>query len=161
MNTAYLLTGANLGNRMNNLMAARDFLQRQAGRIIRHSSVYETASWGNTAQPAFLNQALLIETDLSAEQTMQKILLIEKEMGRVRTERNASRIIDIDILFFNKDIIQTKTLTVPHPQIQNRNFVLYPLHEIAPGFEHPLLKKTIRDLLLQCSDELSVKLYEI
>lgn len=161
MNTAYLLMGANLGNRMNNLMAACDLLQRQVGRITRYSSVYETASWGNTSQPAFLNQALLVETYLSAEETMQKILLIEKEMGRVRTERNASRIIDIDILFFNKDIIQTKTLTVPHPQIQNRNFVLYPLQEIASGFEHPLLKKTIRDLLLQCSDELSVKLYEI
>src|SRR5687768_12978729 len=107
MNKAYLLLGGNIGERLVNLEKARELLEMQIGKIIRNSSVYETASWGNTDQPAFLNQVSLIETKLTAEQIMEKILVIEKNLGRIRTEKNASRIIDIDILFFNEEVIET------------------------------------------------------
>ena len=88
---------------------------------------------------------------------MHTILVIEKSMGRVRTVKNAPRIIDIDILFFNKEIIDQEQLMVPHPQIQNRRFVLVPLNQLSPNLKHPLLKKTIHQLLVHCSDKLNVK----
>ena len=160
MNKAYLLLGGNIGDRLTNLEKAKELLEKQIGKIIKHSSVYETASWGNNDQPDFLNQVLLFETKLTAEQIMEQILFIENKMGRVRSEKNASRAIDIDILFFNEDIIQTKNIIIPHPQIQNRNFVLYPLNELSPQLQHPVLKKTINELLLQCNDALAVNFYK-
>jgi 2-amino-4-hydroxy-6-hydroxymethyldihydropteridine diphosphokinase len=160
MNHAYLLLGGNMGDRLNNLALAMQFLEKEVGKILKYSSVYETASWGNTEQPDFLNQVLFIETNLTAEQIMEQILFFENKMGRVRTSKNASRVIDIDILFFNKEIVETKNVIVPHPQIQNRNFVLYPLNELAPELKHPVLKKTIHELLLQCNDMLPVNLYK-
>lgn len=159
MNKAFLLLGGNIGNRFSNLEKAKHFLEVKVGKILSCSQIYETASWGNTDQPDFLNQVLLIETKLTAQQLMQEILSIEKNLGRVRTQKNASRKIDIDILFFNNDIVKTKDITIPHSEIQNRNFVLHPLNEIAPQFEHPLLKKTVNELLLLCNDGLAVHLY--
>ena len=159
MNKAYLLLGGNIEDRLNNLKKARELLQRDVGKIIECSGIYETAAWGNLDQPVFLNQVLLIETILSAEETMNKILFIEKKLGRVRSQKNASRIIDIDILFYNKEVIKTRNLTIPHPEIQNRNFVLHPLKELIPEFEHPVLNRTIHELFLECSDTLAVKLY--
>lgn len=159
MNKAYLLLGGNIGNRIINLIKARQLLEKEVGKILKYSQVYETASWGNTDQPDFLNQVLLVETNLTAEQIMERILFIEKKLGRVRFEKNASRIIDIDILFFNEEIIETKNIIIPHPEIQNRNFVLYPLNELAPQFRHPIFKKTIHELLLYCDDKLAVNLY--
>src|SRR5688500_14867053 len=159
MNKAYLLLGGNIDNRLHNLTKARELLQQDVGKIVEGSGIYETAAWGNMDQPVFLNQVLLIETILSAEETMNKILFIEKKMGRIRTQKNASRIIDIDILFFNKEVIKTRNLTIPHPEIQNRNFVLHPLKELIPEFEHPVLHRTIHELFLECSDTLAVKLY--
>ena len=161
MNKAFLLLGGNLGDRLANFKKAKHFLEEQVGKIIKYSGVYETASWGNTAQPDFLNQVLLMETKLTAEQVMKQILFIENKLGRVRTEKNASRIIDIDILFFNEEVIETKKLTVPHPQIQNRNFVLHPLNELAPDLVHPILKKNIHQLLLDCNDTLPVNIYKL
>ena len=157
---AYLLLGGNIGDRLANFEKAKQLLEKQVGKIITSSSIYETASWGNTDQPDFLNQVLLIETNLTAEQIMEQILLIESKLGRVRTEKNASRTIDIDILFFNEQIIETKSIIIPHPQIQNRKFVLYPLNELAPDLAHPVLKKTIHELLFQCKDTLAVNLYK-
>jgi 2-amino-4-hydroxy-6-hydroxymethyldihydropteridine diphosphokinase len=159
MNKVFLLLGGNLGDRPANLERAKHFLSELVGRIINYSSIYETASWGNTDQPDFLNQVLLLETKLTAEQVMEQILFIENKLGRVRKEKNASRVIDIDILFFNEEVIETENLTVPHPQIQNRNFVLHPLNELAPQFMHPSLKKTIHELLLNGNDTLAVNLY--
>ncbi|MEP6595801.1 MAG: 2-amino-4-hydroxy-6-hydroxymethyldihydropteridine diphosphokinase [Ginsengibacter sp.] len=159
MNKAYLLLGGNIGNRLANLETAKKLLRQQVGKIIKYSSVYETASWGNSDQPDFLNQVLLIETNLMAEKIMEQILLIENTMGRVRTEKNASRIIDIDILFINEEVIETKDITIPHPQIQNRNFVLFPLNELSPQLKHPVFKKTIHELLLQCNDTLAAYIY--
>ena len=160
MNKAYLLLGGNIGDRLANFEMAKQLLEKQVGKIIRFSSIYETASWGNTDQPDFLNQVLLFETKLTAEQIIEQILSIENRLGRIRTEKNASRTIDIDILFFNEAVIETKTIVIPHPQIQNRNFVLYPLNELASQFKHPVLKKTIHELLLQCNDTLAVNLYK-
>lgn len=158
MNSVYLLIGGNLGVRQENLAKARTFIEDELGKIIKASSIYETASWGITDQPPFLNQALLIKTKFSAEKTLSLIFSIEKKMGRVRTRKNASRIIDIDILFFNDEIIRVKNLNIPHTEIQNRKFVLIPMNEIASGYIHPVLKQSIQNLLSTSKDELEVRL---
>ena len=157
MNTAYILTGANLGNRSANLQLAKDNLEKETGEIISSSSIYETEAWGNNHQPDFYNQVHIISTNLSAEELMEKILEIEKQIGRIRTIKNASRIIDIDILFFNDEIINKPNLKIPHPEISNRRFVLTPLAELSPHLIHPVLKKTINELLSTCKDTLNVK----
>ncbi len=157
MNKIYLLLGSNMGNSKAQLSKAIGYIEKQIGGIIRQSSLYSTAAWGNTKQPDFLNQVIIIETTLSAQQTMQTILTIEKKMGRIRTVKNAPRIIDIDILFFNKEIIEEDQLSVPHPQIQNRRFVLVPLNQLSPNLKHPAIEKTVHQLLLHCSDMLNVK----
>lgn len=156
MNAAYLLIGGNIGNRGENLSEARAHIENGIGEIIKTSSIYQTASWGITEQPDFLNQVLLVNTKFSAEETMQLILSVENKMGRVRTQKNASRIIDIDILFFNYEIISDQNLTIPHPEIQNRKFALIPLNEIAPDFIHPVFKQSIRNLLSTSKDKLEV-----
>ena len=157
MNNTYLLLGSNMGNSLNQLSVAIDHIKKKTGEIIRKSGLYSTAAWGNPNQPDFLNQVIKIETTLTVEETLESILAIEKLMGRVRTTKNAPRIIDIDILFFDKEIISEKDLVVPHPEIQNRRFVLIPLNEISPQFKHPVLKKTIAELLEECPDNLEVK----
>ena len=157
MNTAYLLTGGNMGDREKNLAKARELVDKNCGTIIHASSVYETAAWGKTDQLSFLNQALIIHTSLHAEQLMQRILELEEKMGRVRDVKFGPRIIDIDILLFNHDIISTSIVKIPHPEMQNRRFVLTPLAEIAPTAIHPALKKTIKELLNDCPDTLAVK----
>ena len=157
MNKTYFLLGSNMGNSKGRLSKAILQIEKHIGIITRKSSLYVTAAWGNTKQPDFLNQVITVETNFSALQTMQTILSIEKKMGRIRTLKNAPRIIDIDILFFNKEIIAQAKLTVPHPQIQNRRFVLVPLNQLSPNLKHPLLKQTIHQLLLHCPDKLNVK----
>ncbi len=157
MNKAYLLIGGNIGDRNKNLNEAIDFIARECGSVTKSSSIYETAAWGKTDQPDFLNQCLLIQTSLTAPDLMKQILRIEEKMGRKRKEKNDPRIIDIDILFFNAEVLQTDFLTLPHPQLQNRRFVLVPLTEIAPMLVHPVLKKTITTLLKECPDKLEVK----
>jgi 2-amino-4-hydroxy-6-hydroxymethyldihydropteridine diphosphokinase len=157
MNTGYILTGANLGDRLANLQRAKEYLAIETGNIVASSSIYETEAWGNNDQPDFYNQVHIIDTKLSAEQMMERILKIEKQMGRVRGAKNASRIIDIDILFFNDDIINKKDLVIPHPEIINRRFVLTPLNELSPELVHPALNKTIKELLSTCKDTLNVR----
>ena len=129
MNKIFLLLGSNQQNPQKQLLLAQKLVTKKIGPIKRKSAIYQTAAWGNANQPDFLNQVTIVETKLPAQKTMQIILQIEKEMGRLRTVKNAPRIIDIDILFFNKEIIAEKILTVPHPKIQNRRFVLIPLNE--------------------------------
>ncbi len=157
MNTTYLLLGSNMGDSKQKLLDATKNITKNIGRISRRSGLYETAAWGKEDQPDFINQVVVVETILTAEQTMEKILFIEEQMGRIRTEKNAPRIIDIDILFFNKQLIKSEKLTIPHPFIQDRRFALVPLNELSPRFKHPLLNKTISSLLKECPDRLDVK----
>lgn len=160
MNTVYLLTGGNMGNRKENLAIAYKHIGEQCGAIINSSSLYETAAWGKTDQPNFLNQALEIQTTLTARQLLKKILHIEKQTGRIRKEKYGPRIIDIDILLFNDEVYNFPVLKIPHPELQNRRFVLEPLAEIAPEIIHPILKKSIIDLLTVCPDKLEVSLFK-
>jgi 2-amino-4-hydroxy-6-hydroxymethyldihydropteridine diphosphokinase len=157
MNKAYLLTGGNEGDRYRNMQQARTNIEHICGQLLQVSSLYETAPWGKTDQADFLNQVLLIETKWNPRELLQAILQIEEKGGRVRTFKNAPRTIDIDILFYNHRVIEETGLRIPHPRIADRRFVLEPLNEISPAFEHPVLHKTIHQLLLECTDELAVK----
>jgi 2-amino-4-hydroxy-6-hydroxymethyldihydropteridine diphosphokinase len=157
MNKAYLLTGGNEGDRFLHMQQARTNIELICGQLLLVSSIYETAPWGKTDQPDFLNQVILIDTRFNPEELLKSILSIEENGGRKRTVKNAPRTIDIDILFYNDLILEKPGLTIPHPRIAIRRFVLEPLNEISPEFVHPVLGKTIRQLLLECKDELGVK----
>jgi len=152
----FLLLGSNLGDRLNNLTTARLLIEEKVGEIIHKSAVYRTEAWGKTDQPEFYNQVIQLQSMLLPEDLLAIVLMIEKEMGRVRVEKWGTRIIDIDILFYNTSLIKTDTLQVPHPEIQNRKFTLLPLDEIAADFIHPGLQKTIHQLLAECEDQLPV-----
>lgn len=156
MNKVFFSIGTNLANREQNLSNAIEQIIGQVGPLINVSSIYETKAWGVENQPDFLNQVLLVDTALSPRETLKTILQIEDDLGRVRTRKWFTRLIDIDILFYEDFIIQEKDLIIPHPYIQERNFVLAPLVEIAPNFYHPVLKKSIADLYIDCKDPLPV-----
>lgn len=157
MEAVYLLTGTNLGDRLDNLNKAREYVEQASGRIITCSSIYETAAWGKTDQPDFLNQVIELRTALNPEELLRSVLSIEKDLGRTRKEKWGERIIDIDILYFGSRIVQSDTLLLPHPAIAQRRFVLTPLCEIAPAFVHPSMNKSNEQLLLMCADMLPVK----
>jgi len=157
MNTAYLLTGGNMGNRSFHLQQAEQYIQQYCGEIVCSSSIYETEAWGFTDQPSFYNQALELKTALSPDQLMRKLLAIELEMGRVRTLKMGPRIIDLDILLIDDLIIESELLSVPHPALTERRFALLPLAEIAPLLLHPIEGKTIMALLDACTDTLNVQ----
>lgn len=161
MNYAYLLTGGNIGNRLKSLESALRNIETEAGHVLKKSSLYETAAWGVTDQAPFLNQVLFVSTLLDASELLQTLLKIELDSGRKRTQKMGPRTIDIDILFYNNEIISLPDLTIPHPQIANRRFVLAPLNEIAADFVHPVLHKNISELSDTCSDKLEVKKIEM
>jgi 2-amino-4-hydroxy-6-hydroxymethyldihydropteridine pyrophosphokinase len=154
MNTAYLLIGGNMGERERYLERARNLIAERCGELKSISSIYETAAWGKTDQPMFLNQAIEILTPLEPMKLLQQVLEIEKQLGRARREKYGPRNIDIDIIFYNKEIHNDSLLIIPHPALQYRRFALEPLNEIAPNFVHPVLKKTIAELLEKCPDNL-------
>jgi 2-amino-4-hydroxy-6-hydroxymethyldihydropteridine diphosphokinase len=157
MNKAYLLIGGNEGDRLLHMEQARANIELICGALEQVSSLYITAAWGKTDQADFLNQALLINTGMDPHALLISILSIEEKMGRKRTVKNAPRIIDIDILFYNRLIMADPGLIIPHPRVPERRFVLEPLAEIAPGFIHPESGKTIRQVLRECTDTLAVK----
>lgn len=157
MKTAYLLIGGNLGNRPAYLQQAIDQIGATCGIITKCSSVYETEAWGITDQPSFYNQALVLETILEPQALMQQLLSIETGMGRERTIKMGPRIIDIDILLIDDLIIRSPALTLPHPALPQRRFALLPLAEVAAGLVHPVLHKTIGQLLAECGDGLNVQ----
>jgi 2-amino-4-hydroxy-6-hydroxymethyldihydropteridine diphosphokinase len=157
MNKLFLLIGGNEGDIPVNLARARENIEKFAGPIRLSSSLYETAPWGSTDQADFINQALAVDSGLEAQGLMTILLEIEQKMGRIRTGKWASRIIDIDILFFNDEIIDRPGLCIPHPEIQNRRFALAPMEEIAPDHLHPVLGISIRELLVECRDQGNVK----
>lgn len=158
-NGVYLLLGSNLGDREGNLFTALQSLQ-SIGSIVTVSSIYETKAWGNIQQPDFLNQVIQITFKNPPELLLREILTIENNMGRVRSEKWGSRIIDIDILFVNQAIVSEPDLIIPHPQLHLRKFTLQPLTEIAPEFVHPVFKKNCHQLLEECSDHSVVELYK-
>jgi 2-amino-4-hydroxy-6-hydroxymethyldihydropteridine diphosphokinase len=153
MNNAYLLIGGNLGDRLANLNNAIQKIELHCGKIISCSAIYETAAWGFTEQPPFFNQALQVETALSATELMQQLLIIELSLGRERLLPLGPRTIDLDIIYFNNEIIQNDIVSIPHPRMEQRNFVLIPLNEIAPTYLHPVLNIPTSTLLKQCKDE--------
>jgi 2-amino-4-hydroxy-6-hydroxymethyldihydropteridine diphosphokinase len=136
-----------LGNRETLLIQAEEAITEWVGPIDARSSIVETAPWGKTDQPYFLNRVLRVKTRLPPIQLMEMLLQIEQDMGRNRAEKWGPRTIDIDVLFYDSRIINEPGLCVPHPYMHEREFVLKPLVEIAPGFMHPVLQKTMSELL--------------
>jgi 2-amino-4-hydroxy-6-hydroxymethyldihydropteridine diphosphokinase len=156
MQGVYLLLGSNLGDREYYISEAVKLINERAGTVELRSSYYETASWGKTDQPSFINQAVYLQTNLTPEQLLITILDIEKHFGRERIEKWGSRTIDIDILFYSDTIIKQSDLVVPHPYLHERAFALAPLAEIAGSYIHPVYKKTILELWNSLTDNLSV-----
>jgi 2-amino-4-hydroxy-6-hydroxymethyldihydropteridine diphosphokinase len=177
MNSAYISLGSNLGNREENLQKSIALLEA-AGELVAVSSLYETEPWKMDDANSFINQVILLNTSLSAEKLMDVLLETENKMGRVRANQSLrqaqtdlpqtpkgalnnmgkyeSRIIDLDILFYNDAVISTEKLTIPHPALHQRKFVLEPLAEINPDLIHPTLNKTVSALLLECEDTYEV-----
>ncbi len=160
MSNVYLLLGSNEGNRLNWMQQAIGQLGIKSGNILRRSAVYQTAAWGLSDQPDFLNMVVLLETGLQPLALLKNIQEIEQLAGRQREIKWGQRTLDIDILLYEDEIINLPELTIPHGFMQERRFTLAPLAELAPDLIHPTLKKSIKTLLLECPDQLEVHTYE-
>lgn len=158
MNGVYLLLGSNMGNRMEYLREAEKLLIKNNIQVIDESSIYETEPWGKADQAWFLNIVLQVNTSFEPELLLEKILSIETELGRVRKEKWGERPIDIDILYFNHEVIKTKELEIPHSGIPTRRFTLIPLAEMCPLEVHPLISQNQLEMLAACTDELDCRL---
>ena len=156
-NRIFLLLGSNQGDPARNLASAVQNIHVQAGSIKLRSSLYRSAAWGIEQQPDFINQVLEITSEETADNLLKILLKIEEEMGRVRTLRWGPRVIDIDLLFYGDEVWDTPQLRLPHPGIAHRRFTLVPLAEIAPELIHPILKKSVLQMLDECDDPLTVE----
>ena len=159
MNEVYLQLGSNIGDRLDNLDQSIKIIIERIGNVLEKSSVYESTPWGVENQRNFLNQVIFVKSNFDPYTILDLVLQIEKDMGRIRIEKWGERIIDIDILFIDDLIIESENLCIPHEFIAKRKFVLQPMCEIAPGFIHPKLNKTISQLLQECIDDEKVNVY--
>jgi len=157
MNNVFLLLGSNLGDRHLFLNQAIRHIENTIAPVVRTSSVYETQSWGKTDAPDYLNQVIMLQTTLPPRLILEKVLNIEKVLGRQRDEKWGPRTIDIDILFYGQAIIDEPGLHIPHPELHKRRFTLEPLTEIAPQLVHPVLNKSILLIKNELKDSLVVK----
>ena len=133
-------------------------IENKVGPILQKSSLYQTAAWGLTDQADFLNQVVLLESSLTPNEILAEIQAIEKALGRERLVTWGPRTLDLDILFIDQELIQESDLQIPHPHIQDRKFILIPLHEIAADLNHPIYNKSIRELLNESKDTSAVSL---
>ncbi len=158
MHKVCLGIGGNIGNKQANFQKVFDLIEKDLGKVVLSSSIYETPPWGFHADDAFWNQVLVIETILEAVELLWRITKIEEGFERKRgNERYSSRQMDVDILYFDDDFMETKNLIIPHPRIHERKFVLVPLCEIAPNFKHPLRRLTSLEMLDSCRDDSIIK----
>lgn len=155
-NSVYILLGGNLLDVKRTFEMAVAEISEKAGEVVRKSPLYKSAAWGFDSEDDFLNQVIEVKTDLRAAELLTLLLDIEQHLGRTRnpnTKGFSSRIIDIDILYFNEGVIKLPHLTIPHYAIQDRMFTLLPLNDLIPNYTHPLLKKTNAQLLADCNDK--------
>ncbi|MCQ2608131.1 MAG: 2-amino-4-hydroxy-6-hydroxymethyldihydropteridine diphosphokinase [Bacteroidales bacterium] len=154
-NLVVILLGANLGDKKEMFRIVEDLLEQHVGECVNKSSIYSSQAWGFDSPQEFYNQVLVIETEFPAHETLLRCQAIEKKCGRTR-HANAGyedRVIDIDILYFNNDIIDTDDLVVPHPLLHQRRFTMEPLCEVLPNYVHPILIQTNEQLLRSCIDK--------
>ena len=148
MHVTYLGLGSNIGDRLQNLQAAINALEPEV-HPVECSPVYETPPWGYLDQPNFLNQVVKAETELSPGELLSYLKEIEKDLGRQDSFLNGQRKIDLDIIFFDDAVIESPPITIPHPRMDDRGFVLLPLADLAPEFKHPVLDLSVQDMLAQ------------
>ncbi len=150
--------GGNVGNVEQTLLKAIQEIENQIGEATAQSRIYETEAWGVTNQPLFLNQVIIVKTAYNAHKVLKICMLIEQQLGRIRIKNKKwhKRVMDIDILFFNDEIINTLSLKVPHPYLHERNFVLVPLLDLMPNYVHPVLQQSILTLQKMSKDKLKV-----
>lgn len=159
MNKLVLLIGGNMGDREAVFNSSIEEISSFVGDVVSTSSLFESEAWGFESENLFLNQVVVVHTSKSPDECLKITQGIEKKLGRIRhKERYSSRVIDIDLLFYNSDIVDTKDLIIPHPRIQERNFVLTPLNEVMSDYMHPVLNKKIGTLSDECTDQ--CKVYE-
>lgn len=157
MKRVFLLLGSNIGNKKDVIITAIRQINSNAGYVVQTSALYETAPWGIEEQDLFLNAVIEIDTQLPPTRLLSTLLEIEKQLGRTRlVPKFGPRVIDIDIILYRDEVVNDDDLTIPHPAMSQRRFTLVPLAEIAPELTHPVLHKSIAQLLEECPDELAV-----
>jgi 2-amino-4-hydroxy-6-hydroxymethyldihydropteridine diphosphokinase len=161
MNIVYLQLGSNIGDREQLISDAINEISVYVGKVNVRSKIYESTPWRIDGQANYLNQLIEVKTLSSASETLVSILKIENDLGRVRIEKWGERLIDIDIIFFNNEIVENSDLCIPHKHMHERNFVLLPLNEIAPDFIHPKYNKTVSELFKESRDIEKVDVYGI